>query len=164
MKTTAFWSGIVLISLSAVALADTRNLSADGPPIFQAECGSCHIAFPPQLMAAEDWKRVMAKLDKHYGEDASVDERSRHELEQFLVRNAGSASTLGVATTQANALPRLTRTAWFLRKHRQVSPADWRHPKVRTPANCAACHRRAAEGRFHEREITMPDGRRWEDR
>jgi hypothetical protein len=37
-------------------------------------------------------------------------------------------------------LPRLTTTPWFQRKHREVPRADWTHAKVKSLANCAACH------------------------
>lgn len=175
-------TGIVLVSLSATALADKLRLPADAPPAFQAECASCHVAYPPQLLTADDWRRVMASLDKHYGDNASLDEPTRRAIQDFLIRNAGSPSKVGAGghesvppgadlprrvgaggTASAAALPRLTATPWFQRKHREVSRSDWAHPKVKTPANCAACHTQAAQGSYREREIVMPSGRRWED-
>lgn len=150
---------LFLACLPLVAIADDVRPLRDAPPAFQAECGSCHVAFPPQLLAAEDWRQVMRTLDKHYGDNASLDEKTRQTLEDFLVRHAGKTAKVGVGGTA----PRLTQTAWFQREHRKVSPADWKHAKVKTPANCIACHTKAAEGSYREREIVMPDGRRWED-
>ncbi len=159
-----FLAGIVLVSLSATALADKLRLPVDAPPAFQAECASCHVAFPPQLLTGEDWRRVMASLDKHYGDNASLDEPTRRTIQDFLVRNAGSPSKVGAGgTARPGEPPRLTETSWFQRKHREVSRSDWSHPKVKTPANCAACHTQAAQGSYREREIVMPSGRRWED-
>jgi hypothetical protein len=148
-----------LFSLSLAAHADNLRLPADAPPAFQAECASCHLAFPPQLLAAEDWKRVMASLDKHYGDNASLDAKTRAILEDFLVRNAGKPEKVGAGGTA----PRLTSTPWFKRKHHEVPRADWTHAKVKTPANCAACHTKAAEGSYREREIIMPNGKKWEN-
>lgn len=146
------------------AMADKLRLPADAPPAFQAECASCHVAFPPQLLVADDWRRVMRSLDKHYGDNASLDEKTRQILEDFHVRNAGSVWKVGAGrTVQAGEPPRLTQTDWFQREHRKVSAADWKDAKVKTPANCAACHTKAAEGSYREREIIMPDGRRWKD-
>ncbi|WP_126446051.1 diheme cytochrome c [Sulfuricystis multivorans] len=163
MKIKNFFIGIVLVSLSATALADKHGLPADAPPAYQAECASCHVAYPPRLLTADDWRRVMASLDKHYGDNASLDEPTRRAIEGFLIRNAGSPSKVGARkTASASALPRLTATPWFERKHREVSRRDWAHPKVKTPANCAACHTQAAQGSYREREIVMPSGRRWE--
>lgn len=154
---------LFLACLPLGAFADDLRPLRDAPPAFQAKCGSCHIAFPPQLLAADDWRQVMRTLDKHYGDNAGLDEKTRQALEDFLVRHAGKAAKVGASLTNMGTAPRLTQTAWFQRKHREVSSADWRHAKVKTPANCAACHTKAAEGSYREREIVMPDGRRWED-
>ncbi|MDP1652608.1 MAG: cytochrome C [Rhodocyclaceae bacterium] len=146
-----------------VAHADNLRLPVNTPPTFQAECGSCHVAFPPQLLVAEDWRRVMRSLDKHYGDNASLDEKTRQTLEDFHVRNAGGRKVGAGRTAPAGELPRLTQTDWFLHEHRKVARADWTHVKVKTPANCVACHTRAVEGSYREREIVMPNGKRWED-
>ena len=154
---------LLILLFPFAAQADKLRLPVDAPPAFQAECASCHVAFPPQLMVAEDWKRVMRSLDKHYGDNASLDEKTRQLLEDFHVRNAGGAKVSSGMTAGNADLPRLTRTAWFQREHREVRQADWTHAKVKTPANCAACHTKAAEGSYREREIVMPSGRKWED-
>ena len=155
----------VLLFLPMAAHADKLRLPADAPPAFQAECASCHLAFPPQLLVADDWKRVMATLDKHYGDNASLDEKPRRSIEDFLVKNAGDARKVGAGRTAAKDAepPQMTATAWFVRKHREVARTDWTHAKVKTPANCTACHTKAAEGSYREREIVMPSGRKWED-
>jgi len=165
MNTTpGFVLGFVLLAASAAAHADKLALPADAPPAFQAECASCHLAFPPQLLAAEDWKRVMDSLDRHYGDNAGLDEQTRRAIEDFLVRNAGKPSKVGAGgTAKENELPRLTGTRWFKRKHHEVPRADWSHAKVKSPANCAACHTKAEQGSYREREIVMPNGKRWED-
>ena len=181
---------LLILLFPFAAHADDLRQLRDAPPAFQAECGSCHVAFPPQLMIADDWRRVMRSLDKHYGDNASLDEKTRLILEDFHVRNAGGrkvgagpsqadappvggsepnlrargANSVGAGgTAHAGEPPRLTQTDWFQREHRKVSAADWKDAKVKTPANCAACHTKAAEGSYREREIVMPDGRRWKD-
>ncbi len=159
MKILRLLAVLPLFSLSLAAHADKLRLPADAPPAFQAECASCHLAFPPQLLAAEDWKRVMASLDKHYGDNASLDAKTRVILEDFLLKYAGDARKVGAGGTA----PRLTSTPWFKRKHHEVAQADWTHAKVKSPANCLACHTKAAEGSYREREIIMPNGKKWED-
>lgn len=180
MKLSGFLIIWAALSLPFAARADRLPLPADAPPAFKAECASCHLAFPPALLTADDWKRVMAALDKHYGDNASLDDKTRQTIEDFLVRYAGKDAKVGAGkdarvgagkdtrvgaggTAQHGEPPRLTATAWFKRKHHEVSEADWRHAKVKSAANCAACHTRAAAGSYREREIVMPDGRKWED-
>jgi hypothetical protein len=155
---------LLVALLPMVAHADKLALPANAPPAFQAECASCHVAFPPQLLVADDWRRVMRTLDKHYGDNASLDEKTRLAIEDFLARHGGSPSKVGIgAAANKEELPRITATAWFKRKHHEVPRADWTDPKVKTPANCLACHTKAAEGSYREREIVMPNGKKWEN-
>jgi len=147
----------LLLPLSA--LADRMPIPADAPPSFKAECGSCHLAFPPALLPAADWKKVMANLDKHYGDNASLDDQTRRQIEDFLVKNSGSVWRIGYGNGDP---PRLTTTRRFLHKHDEVAPAIWKDKRVGGPANCVACHPRAEAGNFSEHDITMPGGKRHE--
>lgn len=140
------------LALSVPARADRLPVPADAPPSFKAECGSCHLAFPPALLTAPDWKRVMAQLDRHYGDNAGLDEKTRRGLEDFLVRHAATGSRMAGAGDP----PRLTRTEWFLREHRKVTDGTWRDARVKSASNCAACHTRAEAGSYREREIVLP--------
>lgn len=169
MKKISLPAALFALALPFAAHADKLPLPADAPPAFQAECASCHLAFPPQLMAAADWRRVMATLDRHYGDNATLDEKTHRAIEDFLVRHAGLARKVGAGGTAnlQNDPPRLTASRWFTRKHHEVPRADWTHAQVKSPANCAACHTKAAAGSYREREIVMPvgkyAGKRWED-
>lgn len=154
-------SFIAAATLSLPALADRLPVPADAPPAFRAECGACHFAFPPALLAADDWRRVMSGLDRHYGDNAALDEATRRTIEEFLVRHAGS----GRRTRGAGVPPRLTLTRWFRHEHDEVPAAVWKDEAVGSAANCAACHTKAEAGSFREREIRMPvagGGRRHE--
>jgi hypothetical protein len=110
------------------------------------------------LLGAADWRQVMAGLDKHYGDNASLDEKARRQIEDFLVKNAGGSRLGG-----AGSPPRLTATAWFQREHREVPTGTWKDKRLGSKANCAACHTRADQGRFGEHEIRLPGGRPWEE-
>jgi len=59
---------------------------------------------------------------------------------------------------QPNETPlRITETAWFVRKHDEVSRTIWSRKSVKSAANCAACHRQAEQGVFNERDIRIPN-------
>ncbi len=148
--------------ITSLALADGERLAKDRPAAFQNECGSCHVAFLPSFLTAAEWQRIMGQLANHYGDNATLDEQNRQTIEQFLVRQAGRFA-VGQNSGTEQSLPRLTTANWFKRKHHEVSSADWNHANVKSPANCGACHTRANEGSYREREIIMPDGRTWED-
>lgn len=152
MKTARLSLLAAALFASAAARADRLPLPADAPPSFKAECGSCHLPFPPALLAAPDWKRVMGRLDKHYGDNAGLDEKTRREIEDFLVRHAGGSRMAGEGDP-----PRLTRTDWFRREHRKVPESIWRDARVKSASNCTACHRRAEQGSYRGREIALPE-------
>jgi len=146
--------------LGALALASTQAL-ADGDrtgvpllPAYTQECASCHTAFAPRLLPASSWQRVMGNLSRHYGTDASVDAGTQRTLTEWLTANGAG----GGKRAEAPRDDRITASAWFGREHREVAAATWRHPAVGSASNCTACHTRAAEGSYREREIRIPQG------
>jgi hypothetical protein len=104
------------------------------------------------MLPASSWQRLMQGLPEHFGTDASLDPATQKELSQWLDANAGTGKRVGEVPPQ----DRITRSAWFLRKHDDVAPATWKRPAVKSPANCAACHTTADQGDFDERQIRIP--------
>ena len=119
---------------------------------WQTECGSCHVAFPPRLLPAESWRAVMSGLDKHFGSDASLDPAAAKEIGGFLQKNAGSSRY----ASSGKPVLRVTETRWFVREHDEVSDRTWKNPKVKSAANCAACHTGAESGNYSEHGIRIP--------
>jgi hypothetical protein len=147
---------IFLGVFATATLADGHKLAVPVNQKWQAECGSCHMAYPPQLLTAENWRQMMKGLDRHFGANASLDAKESAEILTFLERYAARDQRYS-----ANTL-RISDTAWFQRKHREVSNSAWAHAKVKSRANCTACHVTAERGDWSEHSIRMPDGRRWE--
>lgn len=146
----------LLLAVALPAFADRMPLPADTPASYKAECGSCHMAYQPGLLSAGDWQRIMAGLDEHFGTDATVDAPARQEIGRFLESHAGNAGKLG----KAGEPPRISQTARFIRKHREVPAKYWKDPRVKSAANCEACHKGAAAGRYSEHDIAIPELRR----
>lgn len=119
---------------------------------FKQECSDCHIAYAPGLLPAESWRKIMSGLDKHFGSDASLTAQENKEITAFLVSNASNRWSAPTAPL------RITGTAWFKEKHdsREISPAVWKNPQVKSPANCSACHTQAERGDFNEHDINIP--------
>jgi hypothetical protein len=147
---------ILLLGAALPALADRVPLPANTPASYQAECSSCHMAYQPALLSANDWRRTMAGLKDHFGTDATVDGPAGQEIASFLERNAGNAVKLG----SAGEPPRITQTARFIRKHREVPAKYWKDPRIKSAANCEACHRGAADGNYSEHDILIRELRR----
>ena len=98
----------------------------------------------------------MAGLKDHFGTDATVDGPAGQEIASFVERNAGNAGKLG----SAGEPPRISQTARFVRKHREIPANYWKDPRIKSAANCEACHRGAAEGNFSEHDILIRELRR----
>lgn len=145
-----------LLSAALPALADRTPWPADTPASYRAECSSCHLAYPPAMLAAGDWQLTMQQLAKHFGTDAAVDRASAREIGSFLERHAGSGSRVD----GAGQPPRITKTARFERKHREIAARFWRDPRIKSAANCEACHQGAGHGRFSEHDLLIPELRR----
>jgi mono/diheme cytochrome c family protein len=146
-------SALLALTLTAAAGSAGADDGSRVPllPAYVQECGSCHVAFPPGLLPAASWQRLLAGLTGHFGSDASMDAAVTKSLSDWLSASAGS----GRRAAGAPKDDRLTQGAWFQREHRQVQ-ALFGSAKVKGAADCAACHTRAAEGSFHEREIRIP--------
>jgi hypothetical protein len=144
----------ICASLAASAHAESKGASVPNLPKYQQECAACHLAFPPGMLPAASWQRIMGTLNQHYGADASLDDATTHEIGAWLKTHAGTYKRVSEAPPQ----DRISKSAWFLQKHRPGEvPADaWKRVAVGSPANCAACHRNAAQGSFNEREISIP--------
>lgn len=119
---------------------------------FQTECSACHMAYPPGMLPAESWKAMMGSLDKHFDSDASLDAATVAEILPFLEQNA--AQSPKVASDKP--VLRITETAWFTRKHDEISAATWKRPSIKSASNCMACHTSADKGNFDEDNVRIP--------
>jgi hypothetical protein len=135
---------------------------------YRTECGGCHLAYPPRLLPAAGWGRVMGTLSTHFGDDASLDQATSAELLDYLKANAADRALQarpGAKTpTAGEGAPRITQTRHFLRKHDEVPTyLVTGNPKVGSFSNCQACHGGAAQGDFDEDSVRIPGLGRWED-
>lgn len=121
-------------------------------PAYRQECGACHLAYPPGLLPAPSWRRLMGGLPHHFGVDASLDAAAVRTLSAWLASNAGPSRRVREAPPE----DRITRSDWFVREHGELPPSAWKGPTVKSPANCAACHAQAEQGDFDERHVRIP--------
>jgi hypothetical protein len=148
------WTLGLLIGLALVAHEAMAEGKLSVPPNarWKAECGSCHVAYPPQLLPAESWQRMMSQLERHFGTDASVEPAAAKEIGAFLERYSAS----GRRARGAGESLRITQTAWFVHEHDEVPARSWALPAVKSAANCGACHTAAEQGDYRKRNIRIP--------
>lgn len=141
---------------SAAADEGRRAPTVQPLPAYAQECGACHLAYPPGLLPAASWQRLMGSLPRHFGSDASLDDAATaRAVAAWLQANAGTHRRL----RRDPAPPpedRISRSAWFQREHREISPAVWQRKSVGSAARCDACHAGAARGDFDEHTVRIP--------
>ena len=143
-----------LLAAPMVEADGDRLAPRNVPPAYTEECGACHLAYPPGLLPAPSWHRIMTGLDQHFGTDATLDPATFRQLDRWLQANAG---TYRRVTTEP-VDDRITRSAWFERKHRGIDASTWALPDVKSASNCAACHTGAEQGRFDDDNLRQPAG------
>lgn len=149
-------AGLVIHSLAvALSLTATTARAAGAAPsnaeTYQAECGSCHTAYPARFLKPAEWAVVLAALDGHYGSDATLEPAALEAVSRQLGVSARSADPVPTTT-----LPRITRSHWFLDEHDEVAAATFESPAVRSAANCSACHAGADRGDFDDDSVRIP--------
>ena len=151
----ALAASVGLAALATSTFADSgRAMPRIVPPAYIQECASCHTAYPPSMLPAASWRRVMSSLDRHYGSDASIEPAAAQQIGQWLNAHAGTYKRVAEEPPQ----DRITRSAWFGRKHRKVEPAVWQLPSVKSAASCSACHTGADRGDYDDAGLRMPEG------
>jgi nitrate/TMAO reductase-like tetraheme cytochrome c subunit len=134
------------------AFAAKMPMPSDMPKSYDAECASCHMAYPPGLLSEASWQNMMGSLNKHFGTDASIDQKDQAEITNWLKKNAATRQKYSELAPDN----RITKTSWFIRKHDEIKPDVWKRQGIKSPANCGACHINAAEGIFSEKNISIP--------
>jgi hypothetical protein len=154
---------LVLISTIAFALGISGSRADEGvtvQPIDHAatlkECSGCHLAFPPQMLPTRSWTKLMGDLANHFGENASLDQAAHDDIATYLAAHAADASATkgGARFTKglsSDAIPlRITETPYWKREHDEIAASRFNDPKIKSKANCIACHRTADKGEFRE--------------
>jgi hypothetical protein len=153
-KKTLLMAALFLITGTSFVYADERY-----PPIkdetVTKECGDCHMAFQPQMLPQRSWIKIMDTLGDHFGEDASLDKATIETIKNYLTENAADAGWLSgkfMRGVRDNWTPlRITEIPYWVREHNEEVPNyAWSDPKVRSKANCAACHPRAKMGNYDD--------------
>lgn len=137
---------------------------------YREQCGGCHLAYPPGLLPADAWRRVMGDLTNHYGDDASLDAAASTEILAYLTANGADGSSrirsraFAAAPIPGDGPPRITETRYFQRKHDEVPLRLVRdNPGVGSFSRCETCHGAAEQGRFNEDQVRIPGLGRWDD-
>lgn len=130
------------------------------------ECGSCHLAYPAQLMPERSWHQLINNLDDHFGEDATPDKVTTQVLLTHLSANASDSDNAGkfsdfLKQIQSPAPYRITELRFWRLKHDRViqREEEWvtNNPDVGSFTQCNACHETAEKGEFDKQTVDIPN-------
>jgi hypothetical protein len=146
------------------------SAAATSDPLYARECGGCHLAYPPSLLPARSWDRLLAGLADHFGENAELAEPERKALGAWLDARAADRAPDRRGRRIAASIPpdqaplRITEIPYIVREHRELPARAVRdNPQVKSLSRCNACHPGATAGRFDEHAVNVPGFGRWED-
>lgn len=150
-----------------VGSRQTPSVKFVGPKLadnaqWREECGSCHMAFHPNLLPSRSWERIMAEQQHHFGADLGLDAPTSAAVLAFLSANsadrrATEASFKIERSLKPQEVPlRITETPYWVKKHRDIAAADWQSPQVKSKTNCGACHSDAEAGTFQDAAMRIP--------
>jgi nitrate/TMAO reductase-like tetraheme cytochrome c subunit len=125
----------LLVLCGAVHAADNLWTPAQDNAAWRAECGACHMAFPPAMLSSGEWSKIMSELPSHFGADASLDAPVQQEIARYLELHGASSSQ----NDSSMSLPRITTTDRFIAKHRSAIRL-WKRGRVKSLTDCMACH------------------------
>ncbi len=148
----------------------SAGVGVTGYEQYKTECGECHMAYPPGLLPARSWTRIMQTLDDHYSDNAELDQEVARAIEQYLMTHGADSSGKyrsgkWARSIKQNAVPlRISELSYFEHEHDDLGKrmvAD--NPEVLSFSNCNACHKKAEQGSFRERDINIPNYGEWDD-
>lgn len=159
-------SAIWLTNPASSAQPQGQNAAA----LYQDECASCHMAYPAELLPARSWQKILNNLDRHFGDNASLDAATLKTLAQYLQAHSADTAATRRARRILRSIPaehtplRITALSYIRRRHHEI-PARYikGNARVRSLSNCVACHQGAERGVFNEDSVRIPGYGRWED-
>ncbi|MBF0263058.1 MAG: diheme cytochrome c [Magnetococcales bacterium] len=153
--------------------SEYRSVPARATPeerkLYKSECGSCHMAYPPGLLPARGWEKLMGGLEHHFGDNAELDVATAENLKRFLSAHAAEraegklARKVLASIAGGDAPTRISQVGYFLKEHRKIPEKIIKSPEVASLSRCENCHARAEEGMFDEGEIRVPGLGVWKD-
>ena len=139
-------------------------------PLYKEECASCHMAYAPGLLPARSWEKMMSGLEDHFGDNAELDAETYREISAYLQDNSADKSDYRRSRKIARSIKagdaplRISETPYFKHEHDEIpNRMVSENTKVMSFSHCNACHIKAEQGSFNERDIRIPGYGRWDD-
>ena len=139
-------------------------------PLYKEECGSCHMAYPPGLLPARSWTKIMSGLEDHFGDNAELDNETIASISQYLQSTSADKSDYRRSvkfnrSIKASDIPlRISDVSYFKHEHDEIPSRMVKgNPEVKSFSQCNTCHAKAEQGMFNEHDVRIPGYGEWDD-
>ena len=113
-------------------------------PVVVKECGACHMVYPPGLLPARSWAKIIGNLGNHYGDDATLPAATEAKILDFYTQNAGDSGAGNgwfMRGVKASVTPeRITKMPFWRGIHGRFPLTAFARPAVKKVGNCVGCH------------------------
>lgn len=153
------WTNLMVLCLGvwfAPVSHAQRTVPVPALTSYLQECSVCHFAYPPGLLPAAAWKNITDGLPQHFAASVLLNSDTQSAIANWLQANAINPEWVGTQMPPDN---RITRAEWWLGIHKvsKKLPAKvWKNLYVKSPSNCAACHRGAPSGEYNAKTVLIP--------
>jgi hypothetical protein len=130
-------------------------------PVYKAQCGACHMAYPPEFLPEASWMKLLSGLDGHFGETVGLDTDSQKIIKEYLTSNSADHSPAELAVKimrglKNNSPLRITEVPCIKKEHHDIGPDIFARKAVGSFSNCSACHTTAEDGNFDDDNVKIP--------
>jgi hypothetical protein len=130
-------------------------------PIYIEECGDCHFVYQPELLPSGSWKKIIAGIDDHFGEEIEIDTESINAISEYLISNSAEKSSAKRAVKIVRCLRgrtpiRISEIPYIIEKHDEIDPKIYNRESIGSLSNCSACHTTAEKGIYDDDNVVIP--------
>ena len=140
------------------------DVGTNDSPLYEKECGSCHFPYQPGWLPERSWRRLMASLASHFGDNAELSAANREAVTAYLTSRAADHSSNVRSREIMAAIPpgdtptSVTKVLYVGGIHGGfLDPTFKGKPEAKTLAQCPLCHQKAQRGWFASVTYTVSD-------
>jgi hypothetical protein len=129
---------------------------------WQTECGSCHMAYHPTLLASRSWEKLLQQQHQHFGEDLYLDDTTLANFRIYATVNSADrgltepSRKIMESMDTAETPLRITETRYWRQKHDDIAAEIWQQDNINGKGQCDACHSDAGQGWFEDSRMQIP--------
>lgn len=111
---------------------------------------------------------MMSNLSDHFGDDATVDEKTFQTISSYLNENSAEKSmqykrSRKIVENLNGVIPdSISKMPYMKKKHQDIKEHLITQKEVKGLFNCTACHQNAKKGIFSDDDVKIPNYGRWE--